>query len=92
MAVSSGESLLTLAAELSSGVTAAPAVRAAHVGRNQTHPARRAIGRHRHRAAVNHWRGDRGRLDPTNKDRPKVKSWFVLVYFMAEYIIWKWTN
>lgn len=56
MAVCPGESLITLAAELSAGMTPTPPVGAAHVGRNQTHPARRAIGRHRYCAAVNHWR------------------------------------
>lgn len=54
VAVRAGEPVLALAAELSSGVTPAPPVWAAHAGRNQTHPARRAVGRHRHRAAVNH--------------------------------------
>lgn len=64
VAVSPGESLLTLAAELSAGVTPTPPVGAAHVGRNQTHPARCAIGRHCHCAAVNHWGGE-GRLRGT---------------------------
>lgn len=57
VAVRAGESLLTLAAELSASVTATPPVGAAHVGRNQTHPARCAIGRHSHCAAVNHFAG-----------------------------------
>lgn len=55
MAVRPGESFLTLAAELAAGVTPTPPVGAAHVGQNQTHPIRRAIGRHRHGAAVNYW-------------------------------------
>lgn len=57
VAVRPGEPLLTRAAELSAGVTPTATVGPAHVGRNQTHPARRAVGRHGNRAAVNHFAG-----------------------------------
>lgn len=62
------ESLLTLAAELSTSVTPTPPVGTAHIGRNQTHPTRCAIGRHCHRAAVNHWKQGGAKGPGMNRD------------------------
>lgn len=62
MAVSASEALLALAAELAAGLAAAAAVGSAHVGRDVALPSGRAVGRHRHGAAVNHCvRGQRQR-------------------------------
>lgn len=54
MAVRPSEALLTLAAELPARLAPAAPVRSAHVGGNVALSARRAVGRHRHRAAVDH--------------------------------------
>lgn len=59
MAVSASEALLALAAELAAGLAAAAAVRSAHVGRDVALSSRRAVGRHRHGAAVDHCVRDR---------------------------------
>lgn len=57
MAVGAHESLITLTAELSAGVAQAPPVGAAHIGRDQSHPTWRAIGRYCNSAAVNYFAG-----------------------------------
>lgn len=62
MAVGPGEPLIALAAELSAGVTPAPPVGAAGVGRNQTHPVRSAVGGHGHGAAADHCGGGGDKL------------------------------
>lgn len=54
MAVRAGESLLTLTAEVSSGVTSTSAVRTTNVRGDEPHAARSAVRRHGNRAAVNH--------------------------------------
>lgn len=59
VAVSASEALLALAAELAAGLAAAAAVRSAHVGRDVALSSGRAVGRHRHGAAVDHCVRDR---------------------------------
>lgn len=54
MAVRAGESLLTLAAEVPSGVTSTAAVRTTNVRGDEPHAARSTVRRHGNRAAVNH--------------------------------------
>lgn len=54
MAVRAGESLLTLAAEVPSGVTSTAAVRTTNIRGDEPHATRSAVRRHGNRAAVNH--------------------------------------
>lgn len=54
MAVRSGESLLTLAAEMPAGMTSTAAVRTTNARGDESRAAWSAVGRHGNRAAVNH--------------------------------------
>lgn len=55
VAVRSCESLLTLAAEMPTGVASTAPVRTTHTGGEEARAARSAVRRHGNRAAVNHW-------------------------------------
>lgn len=59
MTVGASEALLALAAELTAGLAAAASMGSAHIGRDVALSSGRAVGRHRHGAAVNHCMRDR---------------------------------
>lgn len=62
MAVCPGESLLTLAAEMPTGMTSTAAVRTTNARGDESRAAWSAVRRHRNRATVNHWGNNKDRV------------------------------
>lgn len=60
MAVRPGESLLTLAAEMPTGMTSTAAVRTTNARGDESRAAWSAVRRHGNRATVNHWGKQQG--------------------------------